>query len=133
MNVTGLTTVSSAHSAKETIDRLEAEVKARGMAVFARIDHAAGAKEAGMTLRPTELLIFGNAKAGTPLMQADQTMGIELPLKVLAWEDQERKVWLCYNDPSWLADRHGLSGSAAETARRMQMALAAVSTAAAGD
>lgn len=131
MNVTGLTTMPSAHGAKETIDRLEAEVKARGMAVFARIDHAAGAKEVGMALRPTELLIFGNAKAGTPLMQADQTMGIELPLKALAWEDQERKVWLSYNDPSWLAERHGLSGSAAEAARRMRTALAAVSTAAA--
>ena len=132
MNVTGLTTVSSAHSVKETIDRLEAEVRAKGMAVFARVDHAAGAKEVGMALRPTELLIFGNAKAGTPLMQADQTMGIELPLKVLAWEDQERKVWLSYNEPSWLAERHGLSGSAAETARHMETALAAVSRAVAG-
>ena len=132
MNVTGLTTVSSALSAKETIDRLEAEVKARGMVVFARIDHAAGAKEVGMALRPTELLIFGNAKAGTPLMQADQTMGVELPLKMLAWEDQERKVWLSYSDPLWLADRHGLSGTAADIAQRMQTALAAISMAAAG-
>jgi uncharacterized protein (DUF302 family) len=130
MSVNGLTTLPSAHSAKETIDRLEAEVKSKGMAVFARIDHAAGAKEAGMALRPTELLIFGNAKAGTPLMQADQTMGIDLPLKALAWEDEEQKVWLSYNEPKWLAGRHGMDGKFSELTQRMAAALAAVAKAA---
>lgn len=131
MNVNGLTTLPSAHGAKETIDRLESEVKSKGMTVFARVDHAAGAKEAGMPLRPTELLIFGSAKAGTPLMQADQTMGIDLPLKALAWEDQDRKVWLSYNEPTWLAGRHGLDGKFSEITQRMAAALAAVSKAAA--
>jgi uncharacterized protein (DUF302 family) len=133
MDVTGLTTVPSAHSAKTTIDRLEAEVKSKGMSVFARIDHAAGAQQAGMALRPTELLIFGAAAAGTPLMQAAQTMGIDLPLKALAWEDQDRKVWLSYNEPSWLAARHRLSDSrVAAILERMAAALAAVTKAAAG-
>ena len=130
MNVNGLTSVPSAHSAKETIDRLESQVKSLGMAVFARIDHAAGAKEAGLPLRPTELLIFGNAKGGTPLMQAAQTIGIDLPLKALAWEDADGKVWLSYNEPSWLAERHGLSGRTAEVTQRLHAALAAVSNAA---
>lgn len=132
MNVNGLTTVPSAHSAKDTIDRLESEVKSKGMAVFARIDHAAGATEAGLPLRPTELLIFGNAKAGTPLMQADQTMGIDLPLRALAWEDQDQKVWLSYNDPQWLAGRHGLDGKFRELTQRMAAGLAAAATAAVG-
>src|SRR5580704_12243282 len=105
MSANGLTTVPSAHSAKATIDRLEADVKSKGITVFARVDHAAGAKEAGMALRPTELLIFGNARGGTPLMQAKQTIGIDLPLKALAWEDADGKVWLSYNEPTWLAER----------------------------
>jgi uncharacterized protein (DUF302 family) len=89
------------------MDRLEAEVKAKGLTVFACVDHAAAAKEVGMTLRPTELLIFGNAKGGTPLMQALQTAGIDLPLKALVWEDANGKVWLSYNEPGWIARRHG--------------------------
>ena len=92
MTENGLITLPSSHGAKETIDRLEAEVEAKGMTVFARIDHAAGAKTAGLALRPTEVLIFGNAKGGTPLMQAAQTIGIDLPLKALAWEDADGKV-----------------------------------------
>jgi uncharacterized protein (DUF302 family) len=103
MSENGLTTLPSAHGAKETMDRLEAEVKAKGLTVFARVDHAAGAKEAGMALRPTELLIFGNAKGGTPLMQALQTTGIDLPLKALVFEDVNGKVWLSYNEPAWIA------------------------------
>lgn len=132
MNTSGLTTLPSAHSAKDTIERLESEVESRGMTVFARIDHAAGAKQAGMTLRPTELLVFGNARAGTPLMQADQTMGIDLPLKALAWEDENRRVWLSYNEPAWLADRHGMAERVAEATQRMGAALAAAAEAAAG-
>jgi uncharacterized protein (DUF302 family) len=108
MAADGLTTIPSAYGAKETADRLEAEIRAKGMAVFARIDHAAGAAQAGLALRPTEVLIFGNAKAGTPLMQASQTIGIDLPLKVLVWQDASGKVWLSYNEPSWIVRRHGL-------------------------
>src|ERR1700682_3024709 len=108
MAAEGLTTLPSGFGPRETMDRLEAEVKARGMTVFARIDHAAGAAQAGLSLRPTEVLIFGNAKAGTPLMQSNQSIGIDLPLKMLVWEDANGKVWLSYNEPNWLAKRHGL-------------------------
>lgn len=108
MAADGLNTLPSAFGARETMDRVEAEVKARGMSVFARIDHAAGAAQAGLSLRPTQVVIFGNAKAGTPLMQSNQSIGIDLPLKVLVWEDASGKVWLSYNEPQWLAKRHGL-------------------------
>jgi uncharacterized protein (DUF302 family) len=131
MTIDGLTTVPSAHSAKVTIDRLEAQVKAKGMTVFVRIDHAAGAKDVGMALRPTELLVFGNARGGTPLMQAAQTSGIDLPLKALAFEDADGKVWLSYDEPSWIANRHGAAGVAAEVARRLGTMLAGLGKAAA--
>jgi uncharacterized protein (DUF302 family) len=131
MSANGLTTLPSAHDAKETIDRLVSEVKAKGMTVFARIDHAAGAKEAGMALPPTELLIFGNAKGGTPLMQAVQTIGIDLPLKALAWEDATGKTWLSYNEPEWIVQRHGDPPAVAEVAGRLGAALAALAKAAA--
>jgi uncharacterized protein (DUF302 family) len=108
MAAEGLITVPSRFGPKETMDRLENEIKARGLTIFARVDHAAGAAEVGLTLRPTELLIFGNAKGGTPLMQANQTVGIDLPLKSLVWQDGSGKTWLSYNDPSWLAKRHAL-------------------------
>jgi uncharacterized protein (DUF302 family) len=102
----GLTTIPSTFGPKETMDRLEAEIKARGITIFARIDHAAGAAEAGMKLRPTELLVFGNPRAGTPLMQSQQTIGLDLPLRVLVWEDEAGKVWLTYHRPEVLAQRH---------------------------
>ena len=108
MAVDGLTTVQSAYGPKDTMDRLEAEVKAKGLTVFARIDHAAGAAEVGLQLRPTAVLVFGNAKGGTPIMQAAQTVGIDLPLRALVWQDAAGKVWLSYNDPGWIAKRHGL-------------------------
>src|SRR6267154_917999 len=108
MATDGLTTIQSSFGPQDTVRRLEAAVKAKGMTIFARIDHAAGAAEAGLTLRPTELLIFGNAKGGTPLMQSDQTMGLDLPLKALVWQDAAGKTWLSYNDPSWLSKRHGI-------------------------
>src|ERR1700750_338043 len=92
MAADGLTTIASNHGPKETMDRLEAEVKAKGMTVFARIDHAAGAAGIGLSLRPTELLIFGNAKSATPLMQSVQTIGIALPLKALVWQDASGKT-----------------------------------------
>ena len=108
MSENGLVTVESAHPVHETIDRLAAMVTAAGLTVFARIDHAAGATEAGMALRPTELVIFGNPRGGTPLMQDRQTAGIDLPVKALAWEDEAGKVWLTYNTAAWIALRHDL-------------------------
>jgi uncharacterized protein (DUF302 family) len=107
--VEGLTTVPSHFAPKETMDRVETEIGERGMNVFARIDHAAGAAEAGLTLRPTELIIFGNARGGTPLMQSVQTVGIDLPLKLLVWEDAAGKTWISYNEPAWIAQRHHVS------------------------
>ena len=109
----GLTTIKSTHDPRETVKRLEAAVTAKGMTVFARIDHAAGASAAGLSLRPTEVLIFGNAKGGTPLMQSVQTIAIDLPLKALVWQDAAGDTWLSYNDPAWLAARHGVSGAEA--------------------
>lgn len=132
MHVDGLVTLPSAHSTKVTIDRLAREIKAKGMSVFARVDHAAGAEEAGMALRPTELLIFGNARGGTPLMQAVQTIGIDLPLKALAWEDADGKVWLSYNEPAWIVARHGASDLTAAAAGRLGTALAGLAKTAAG-
>ena len=102
----GLVAVKSPHSAKATMDKLEEIVKQRGLNVFARIDHAAGATKVGKTLRPTELLIFGNPQGGTPLMECAQSAGIDLPLKALVWEDAAAQVWLGYNDPAFLAQRH---------------------------
>ena len=126
MAADGLTTMRSSQGPKDTMNRLDAAVKAKGMTVFARIDHAAGATEAGLSLRPTELLIFGNAKAGTPLMQSIQAIGIDLPLKALVWEDGSGSTWLSYNDPSWLAKRHGLGREAEVTVRAMAAALDAI-------
>jgi uncharacterized protein (DUF302 family) len=128
MAADGLTTLPSSFGPKETMDRLEAGIKSKGMTVFARIDHAAGAADVGLPLRPTELLIFGSAKAGTPLMQANPTIGIDLPLKALVFEDSTGKVWLSYNDPRWLAHRHGLGATATETVNAMAAALNAVVT-----
>jgi uncharacterized protein (DUF302 family) len=112
------------------MNRLETAVKAKGMTVFARIDHAAGAASAGLPLRPTELVIFGNAKGGTPLMQSVQTIGIDLPLKALVWQDAAGKTWLSYNDPEWLAKRHGLGGETEAAVKMMTGALAAFAKAA---
>ncbi|MGD9693839.1 MAG: DUF302 domain-containing protein [Lautropia sp.] len=103
----GLTTVQSPYSVKETIDRFETAAKSRGINIFLRLDHAESAKKIGKTLRPTELLVFGNPQGGTPLMECAQSAGIDLPLKALAWQDAAGKVWLAYNDPKYLALRHG--------------------------
>jgi uncharacterized protein (DUF302 family) len=130
MSENGLITLPSAHGVKATMDRLEAEVRAKGLSVFARIDHAAGAQQASMPLRPTELLIFGNARGGTPLMQALQTTGIDLPLKALVWEDASGKVWLSYNDPAWIAARHGDPAQVSDVTQRLAGALAALAKAA---
>ncbi len=109
----GMINMKSPHSVKETITRLEDAAKQRGLNIFARIDHAAGAAKINKTLRPTELLIFGNPQGGTPLMECAQTMGIDLPLKALAWEDDKGVVWLGYNDPAYLAKRHAAPQCAA--------------------
>jgi uncharacterized protein (DUF302 family) len=130
MTPDGLTTIPSSYGPKDTMDRLEAAVKARGMTVFARIDHAAGAGEVGLSLRPTEVLIFGNAKASTPLMQSVQTSGLDLPLKALVWQDISGGTWLSYNDPAWLAKRHGLGGETDAAIGIMTAALHATATAA---
>ena len=103
----GMKAVQSPHSVKVTIDRFEAAAKARGLNIFARIDHAAGAQKIGKTLRPTELLIFGNPQGGTPLMECAQTVGIDLPLKALAWQDANGTVWLGYTEAHYLMHRHG--------------------------
>jgi uncharacterized protein (DUF302 family) len=130
MAADGLTTLRSSYGPKDTIERLEAEVKARGMTVFARIDHAAGAAAVGLTLRPTEVVIFGNANGGTPLMQSTQTVGIDLPLKALVWQDAAGSTWLSYNDPSWLAQRHGLGHEVKATITAMTTMLGALAKAA---
>jgi uncharacterized protein (DUF302 family) len=130
MAADGLTTLRSSYGPKDTIERLEAEVKARGMTVFARIDHAAGAAAVGLTLRPTEVVIFGNANGGTPLMQSTQTVGIDLPLKALVWQDAAGSTWLSYNDPSWLAQRHGLGHEVDATITAMTIMLGALAKAA---
>ncbi|MGD9174782.1 MAG: DUF302 domain-containing protein [Desulfobacterales bacterium] len=106
----GLTNVKSAHDVKNTADRLETVLKEKGMTVFLRIDHSAGARKVGKQLRPMELVIFGNPKVGAPLMQCGQTIGIDLPQKALIWQDESGQVWLTYNDPRYLAKRHGIDG-----------------------
>jgi len=105
----GLVQIPSRYSVQETIDRLDRLLHERGVVVFARIDFGADAAKAGLTMRPQQLLIFGNPKAGTPLMQAIPTSGIDLPLKALAWEDAEGKAWLAYNAPDYIVKRHGLA------------------------
>ena len=110
----------------ETMDRLAEAVTARGLSVLARIDHAEAAAKVGLALRPTAVLIFGNPRGGTPLMQAAQTMGIDLPLKALVWQDEEGKSWIGYNDPTWLAARHGLGREEGSVLDRMRAALDSV-------
>jgi uncharacterized protein (DUF302 family) len=101
-----LVTLPSAHGVNETVERLQAMLKQKNIQVFAHIDHAAGAKKVGMYLRPTQVLIFGNPQAGTPLMQSRQTIGLDLPLRLLVWVDEAGKVWVTYRRPEFLARRH---------------------------
>jgi uncharacterized protein (DUF302 family) len=128
----GLSTIASRFSVKETIDRLVKDVASRGLEVFARIDHGAGATTVGMPLRPTELLIFGHPKGGTPLMQDQQTAGIDLPIKMLAWEDAQGLVWLTYNNASWIAERHHLGTASGSAVNAIDAGLAAIARVAAG-
>ena len=123
MAARGLSTIRSSFGPEETMNRFEAEVRAKGMIAFAHIDHAARAAAVGLSLRPTELLIFGNARGGTPLMELAQTAGIDLPLKVLVWQDASGITWLSYNDPTWIAKRHGLHSEVGATVRVLTAAL----------
>jgi uncharacterized protein (DUF302 family) len=128
----GLTTVPSPFATRETMDRLEEAVRARGLTVFARIDHAAGAAAVGLNLRPTQVSIFGHARAGTPLMQADQRVGIDLPLKTLVWQDAAGQVWLSYEEPRGLSARFDLGPEIDPVTKQMTAALRAVVGAATG-
>jgi uncharacterized protein (DUF302 family) len=122
----GLVTLLSRFSVRETVDRLAEKVTSLGLIVFARIDHMAGATRAGLALRPTELLIFGNPKGGTALMQDHQTAGIDLPVKALAYEDANGKTWLAYNDAAWIATRHGLGAKSGDAVKAIAAGMAMV-------
>jgi uncharacterized protein (DUF302 family) len=124
-----LVTLPSAHSATETIERLKSLLSQKKIQVFADIDHAAGARKVGLSLRPTRLLIFGQAQAGTPLMQSQQTIGLDLPLRVLVWEDEAGKVWLTYHRPEFLAQSHNVHGHS-EAVKALGAGLAALAHAA---
>jgi uncharacterized protein (DUF302 family) len=103
----GIIDVSSRYSVSETLARLQAILKEKGITVFALVDHSGEAEKAGLTMLPTQLLIFGSPKGGTPLMVAAPRLAIDLPLKALAWQDEQGKVWLSYNTPEYLQERHG--------------------------
>jgi len=117
-----LITVKSSHDVKATGDRLESALREKGMTVFIRINHAEGAKKIGASLRPTELLIFGNPKVGTPLIQCGQSVAIDLPQKALIWEDEAGQVWLSYNDPKYLAERHRIK-DCVDVIKKIEIAL----------
>jgi len=104
----GIVSRPSNHSVDQTVERLQAILQAKGVALFALVDHSGEAGKVGMKMPPTKLLIFGNPKAGTPLMLAAPSSAIDLPLKILVWEDGQRKVWISYNSPQYLQKRHGL-------------------------
>jgi uncharacterized protein (DUF302 family) len=106
----GLIHLASQHTVEETMQRLETLLNERGITIFARVDHSGEAAKAGLDMRPTKLLIFGSPKGGTPLMRAAPTLAIDLPLKALFWQDAEGKVWLTYNDPQYLQQRHNFPG-----------------------
>jgi uncharacterized protein (DUF302 family) len=122
----GLIVVASSFDPRQTADRLVTAVTKRGMTVLARIDHAAAAEKVGLTLRPTEVILFGNPRAGTLLMQIAQTIGIDLPLKALVWEDEAGQTWVGYNDPAWLARRHGVNAGSNQIVGIMASALGVV-------
>ena len=118
----GIISIRSSHDVKTTVDRLENKLREKGMAVFIRINHAEGAQKVGKKLRPTELIIFGNPKVGTPLMQCGQSVAIDLPQKALIWQDETGQVWLSYNDPKYLANRHSIKGCS-EVIEKIEKAL----------
>jgi uncharacterized protein (DUF302 family) len=110
----GIASLASPHSVDVTLSRLTAFIAGKGLNLFAHIDHRAGAIEAGLQMQPAHVLIFGHAKAGTPLMVASPLLALDLPLKVLVWEDKERKVWVSYNTPEFLIQRHSLPADLAK-------------------
>ncbi len=128
----GLVRLQSTENVKKSAQRLEKVLQAKGLHIFARIDHQEGAISVGKKLRPTELFIFGNPKAGTPLMQCAQTIAIDLPQKMLIYEDTLGKTWIVYNDPAYLASRHGLGDCGSKVIKKITAILSAVSSAAAG-
>ncbi len=128
----GLVRLQSKNSVTGTAQNLEKVLQAKGLHIFARIDHQKGAVSVGKKLRPTEIFIFGNPKAGTPLMQCRQTIAIDLPQKMLIYEDEQGKTWIVYNDPAYLASRHGLGDCGAKVIQKISGILSAVSSAAAG-
>ena len=109
MSAEGLRVLPSLHGPAETLERLEAAVARNGMTVLARIDHGAAADKVGLELRPTVVVMFGNPRAGTPSMRSTRTLAIDLPLKVLIWQDEKDATWLAYNEPGWLFRRHGIA------------------------
>lgn len=104
----GIVDKPSHHSVEETVDRLKNILQSKGVTLFALVDHSGEAQKVGMKMKPTKLLIFGSPKAGTPLMLAAPSIAIDLPLKILVWEDNAGKVWVSYNSPDYLRERHGL-------------------------
>jgi uncharacterized protein (DUF302 family) len=106
--VNGMVHIYSHHSVQETVQRLESTLRTRGLTIFCHVDHSGEAEKVGLKMRPTQLLVFGSAKAGTPLMVASPTLAIDLPLKALAWEDADGAVWLSYNNPEYLQQRHNV-------------------------
>lgn len=131
--VEGLVTLRSQYPPRETADRLVAAVASNGMTLVARVDHAAAAAKVGLDLRPTEVLIFGNPSAGTLLMQAAQTIGMDLPLKALVWQDDSGIVWLSYQDLGWLANRYGIASAVRPAMEKMASLLKKVTEDAASD
>ena len=118
----GIISIKSSHDVKTTVDRLENILREKGMTVFIRINHAEGAQKVGKKLRSTELVIFGNPKVGTPLMQCGQSVAIDLPQKALIWQDESGQVWLSYNDPKYLASRHSIK-ECGEIIKKIEKAL----------
>ena len=104
----GIINVPTSHSVDQTVEKLKAVLQAKGVNLFALVDHSGEAEKVGMKMRPTKLLIFGSPKAGTPLMQAAPSVAIDLPLKILIWEDGQGRVWVSYNSPGYLQERHGI-------------------------
>ncbi len=127
----GIIRVKSHHSVKQTADRLESLVKEKGLTLFIRINHAENAKKVGKNLRPTELLVFGNPNIGTPLMNCKQSVAIDLPQKALIWEDETDQVWIAYNDPQYLVDRHSITGCD-DVIRKIEQALSKLAETVAG-
>ncbi|MDG6772753.1 DUF302 domain-containing protein [Thiomicrorhabdus sp. ZW0627] len=126
----GVTNVPSQFSVEETANRMETILKQKGMTIFNRIRHSDGAKAVGIDLRDTQLLIFGNPKVGSLLMQCQQSVAIDLPLKALVWQDENSKVWISYNQPAYLQRKHQIKGCA-DTLTKMEKALAGITQAAA--